>query len=225
MEVKKNPKVDVKNKRLLLLEIGMIISLGVVIAAFLYTPKEVRVEKLDLQYAPVEEQITEITRQDQKPPEPPKKTQITVITDFLQVVTNDTKITTEVDFTEFADDLEIDIAPVEEEIVEEEIFVKVEEMPTFQGGDLNKFRAWVGSKLRYPQIAQENNITGRVILKFVIEKDGSLTKIQVLMSPDQSLSDEAVRVLKTSPKWKPGKQRNQSVRVSYTLPVDFQLQQ
>ncbi len=224
MEVKKNPKVDVKNKRMLLLEIGMIISLGVVIVAFLYTPKEVRVEKLDLQYAPVEEQITEITRQDQKPPEPPKKTQITVITDFLQVVTNDAKITTDVDFTEFADDLEIDIAPVEEEIVEEEIFVKVEEMPSFMGGDLNTFRRWVQTKLRYPQIAQENNITGRVVLKFVVEKDGALTNIQVLMSPDQSLSDEAVRVLKTSPKWKPGKQRNQSVRVSYTLPIDFQLQ-
>ncbi len=224
MELKKNPKVDVKNKRFMLLEIGMIISLAVVVVAFLYTPKEVRVEKLDLNYAPVEEQITEITRQDQKPPEPPKKTQITVITDVLQVVSNDTKITTEVNFEEFSDDLEIDLTPVEEEeIVEEEIFVKVEEMPSFMGGDLNTFRNWVQSKVRYPQIAQENNISGRVLLMFVVEKTGMLTNIQVIMSPDQSLADEAVRVLKTSPKWKPGKQRNQTVRVKYTLPIDFRI--
>ena len=73
-------------------------------------------------------------------------------------------------------------------------------------------------------MAQENNITGRVLLKFVVEKDGTLTNIQVLQSPDKSLADEAIRVLKTSPRWEPGKQRNQSVRVFYTLPVDFQLQ-
>ena len=98
-------------------------------------------------------------------------------------------------------------------------------MPTFQGGDLMKFRAWVQSRLRYPQIAQENGITGRVLLTFVVERDGSLTNIEVLQTPDRSLSDEAARVLKMSPKWKPGKQRNQAVRVKYTLPVDFRLQQ
>ena len=83
----------------------------------------------------------------------------------------------------------------------------------------------VQSKVRFPQIAQENNISGRVLLMFVIERDGSLTNIQVLQTPDSSLSDEAIRVLKTSPKWTPGRQRNQSVRVKYTLPIDFRIQQ
>ena len=97
-------------------------------------------------------------------------------------------------------------------------------MPTFRGGDLNQFRNWVQGKLRYPQIAQENGISGRVIMSFVIERDGTLTNIEILQSPDRSLSEEATRVVKSSPKWEPGMQRNQAVRVKYTLPVVFQIQ-
>ena len=100
-----------------------------------------------------------------------------------------------------------------------------EQMPTFQGGDLNTFRNWVQQNVRFPQIALENGIQGRVVVTFVIEKDGRLTNIEVLQTPDRSLSDEAVRVLSKSPKWSPGKQRNQPVRVKYTLPVDFRVQQ
>ena len=74
------------------------------------------------------------------------------------------------------------------------------------------------------RIALENGIQGRVVLSFVIEKDGRLTNIQVLQTPDRSLSEEAIRVLSKSPKWSPGKQRNQVVRVKYTLPVDFRVQ-
>ncbi|MBP3533537.1 MAG: energy transducer TonB [Alistipes sp.] len=226
MELKKNPKVDLQNKRGILLEIGLIVALAVVIGAFLYTPKEVRVEKIDMNYGPVEEEITEITRQDQKPPEPPKKTEITVITDILNIVTNDTKITTDIGFAEFEEDIEIvqQVAVQEEEIEEEQIFYKVETMPSFMGGDLTTFRNWVQGKVKYPQLAQENNISGRVLLMFVVEKDGTLTNIEVLQTPDSSLSEEAIRVLKTSPKWEPGKQRNQSVRVKYTLPIDFRIQ-
>lgn len=226
MEIKKSPKADLQNKRGLLLEIGLIIALGLVIAAFSYTPSEYRIEKVDLEYAQVEEEITEITRQDQKPPEPPKKVEVKVIADLLQVVTNDTKITTDVDFAEFDEDMEIiQQVEVEEEVVEDDQpFLIAETMPSFQGGDLNTFRAWVQSNVRFPQIALENGIQGRVVLTFVIEKDGRLTNIVVLQAPDRSLSDEAVRVLQKSPKWKPGKQRNQTVRVKYTLPVDFRVQ-
>jgi protein TonB len=226
MEIKKNPKVDVQNKRVLLLEVGLAVSLLIVIGAFLYTPREYKIEQVEMVAAVVEEEITEITRQDQKPPEPPKRTEITVITDILNIVTNDEKISTNVDFAEFAEDVEIiQTVAVEEEVIEDDQpFVKVEQMPSFMGGDLMTFRNWVQSKVRFPQIAQENNISGRVLLMFVIERDGSLTNIQVLQTPDSSLSDEAIRVLKTSPKWTPGKQRNQSVRVKYTLPIDFRIQ-
>ena len=226
MQIKKNPNVDVQNKRVLLLEIGLAVALLIVIAAFLYTPREYKIEQIEMQAAVVEEEITEITRQDQKPPEPPKRTEITVITDILNIVTNDEKIETSVDFAEFAEDVEIiqQVAVEEETIEDDQPFVKVEQMPSFMGGDLMTFRNWVQSKGRYPQIAQENGISGQVLLTFVVERDGTLTNIQVLMTPDSSLSDEAVRVLKTSPKWTPGKQRNQAVRVKYTLPVVFRIQ-
>ena len=227
MEIKKSPKADLKNKRGLLLEIGLVVSLLLVIGAFSYTPEEKRIEKVDLQAPVVEEQIVEITRQDQKPPETPRKVEVKVIADLLQVVTNDTKITTEVDFTEFDEDVDVvqTVGVVEEEVVEEDQpFLIAETMPSFQGGDLNTFRAWVQQNVKFPQIALENGIQGRVVLSFVIEKDGRLTNIQVLQTPDRSLSEEAVRVLSKSPKWTPGKQRKQVVRVKYTLPVDFRVQ-
>ena len=226
MEIKKNPEVDVQNKRFLLGEIGLAVALLVVIAAFLYSPRETEEVVIEQAVAVVEEEMVEITRQDQKPPEPPKRTEIKVITDVLNIVTNDEKITTDVDFAEFAEDVEIiqQVAVDEENLEDDQPFVKVEQMPSFMGGDLMTFRNWVQSKVRFPQIAQENGISGRVLLMFVIERDGSLTNIQVLQTPDSSLSDEAIRVLKTSPKWTPGKQRNQSVRVKYTLPIDFRIQ-
>lgn len=202
-------------------------ALLAVIAAFLYTPKEYRIEKVDNNYGPVEEEITEITRNEQKPPEQPQKVEVKVFNDILDIVTNDAKITTDISFEDFADDLEITTQVVEveeEEIEDDQPFIKVEKMPSFQGGDLNKFRNWVQERVRYPQIAQENGVSGKVVLSFVVEKDGTLTNIEVLQSPDRSLADEAVRVLKTSPKWEPGQQRNQPVRVKYTLPVDFRIQ-
>ena len=224
MELKKSPKADLQNMKGLFLEIGMIISLLLVIAAFLYAPKEYRIEHVDLDYGPIEEEITEITRNEQKPPEVPKKIEIQVVSDILDIVTNDTKITTDISFEDFGDDLEITtkVVEVEEEEIEEDTpYIRVEKMPPCQGGDLNVFRNWVQSKLRYPQIAQENGVQGRVVLAFVIEKDGKLTNIEVLQTPDRSLADEAVRVLNTSPKWEPGMQQQQAVRVKYTLPVTF----
>ena len=228
MEIKKSPKADLQNRKGLFLEIGLIISLLIVVAAFMYAPKEYRIEQVDLNYGPIEEEITEITRNEQKPPEAPKKIEIQVFNDILDIVTNDTKITTEVDFSEFDEGLEITTQVVEveeeEEIADDTPYIKVEKMPTFRGGDLNQFRNWVQGKLRYPQIAQENGISGRVIMSFVIERDGTLTNIEILQSPDRSLSEEATRVVKSSPKWEPGMQRNQAVRVKYTLPVVFQIQ-
>ena len=132
MEIKKSPKADLQNKRGLLLEIGLCIALGLVILAFAYTPKEHRIQQIDTSYGPVEEQITEITRQDQKPPEPPKKIEVKVIADILEVVTNDTKITTDVDFTEFDENAEIEqiVAVEEEEVEDDQPFLRAETMPS-----------------------------------------------------------------------------------------------
>ncbi len=227
MELKKNPKADLKRFRGLLLEVGLIVSLVLVIAAFMYTPKEYRVEQADMDYGPIEEQITEITRQDLKtPPPPPKKVEVKVITDLLQVVTNDTKVEVEVDFAEFEEDVEIvqQFEEVEEVIEDDQPFLTAETMPSFNGGDISTFRTWVMQRLKYPPVAQENGISGRVVLTFVIEKDGTLSTVQVLASPDRSLSEEATRVLMSSPKWSPALQRNQPVRLRFTLPVEFSIQ-
>ena len=108
--------------------------------------------------------------------------------------------------------------------VDDEVFVKVEQMPSFQGGDILTFRKWVNSQIRYPKLAQENNISGRVVVLFCINRDGYLVDIRVLQTPDASLSEEVIRVLKTSPRWIPGMQRDVRVNVKYTMPFDFRIQ-
>jgi TonB family protein len=104
-------------------------------------------------------------------------------------------------------------------------FIKVEKMPTFQGGDLNVFRNWVQSNVKYPQEAQEKALQGRVVFSFVVDKDGSVSEFQALQSPDKVLTDEVERVFKTSPKWEPGEQLGEKVRVKYTVPIVFQIKQ
>ena len=103
-------------------------------------------------------------------------------------------------------------------------YIKVEKMPTFQGGDLNAFRNWVQGQIQYPKEAMEKNISGRVIFSFVVEKDGSTSDFIVLQAPDKLLADEVERIFKTCPKWEPGTQRGEKVRVKYTVPIVFAVQ-
>ncbi len=223
METKKSFKADLGNKRGLLLEIGLVVTLVLVVTAFAYTPKEYRIEQPDLTYAPVEVEMTEITRE--KPRETARKVEIKPIADVIQIVRNDRKIQTDIPFNEFDEMTPIELVPVEpESVVDDEVFLVAETMPSFMDGTIETFRAWVMQNVKFPQIALENNIHGRVVLSFVIDKDGRLTNVEVLQAPDRSLAEEAVRVLNKSPKWSPGKQRNQTVRVKFTLPVDFRVQ-
>ncbi len=102
-------------------------------------------------------------------------------------------------------------------------FLVAEEMPLFQGKDLNTFRTWVQSQIRYPAEALKRGIEGRVVLSFIVERDGSVSTIELLQSPDRILSEEARRVVSSSPKWTPGRQKGHLVRVRYMLPVDFSI--
>lgn len=102
-------------------------------------------------------------------------------------------------------------------------FLVAEEMPLFQGKDLNTFRTWVQSQIRYPAEALKRGIEGRVVLSFIVERDGSVSTIELLQSPDRILSEEARRVVSSSPKWTPGRQNGRLVRVRYMLPVDFSI--
>lgn len=104
-----------------------------------------------------------------------------------------------------------------------EVFLIVEQMPRFEGGDLNKFRQWVQMRVPYPKELQEAGIGGRVVVSFTVEKDGSVSDVQTRRTPDSRLSDRVVKLVKQSPKWEPGKQRGQAVRVSYTIPIEFKI--
>ena len=115
--------------------------------------------------------------------------------------------------------------PVEEKKVVEDnkVFDVVEQMPDFPGG-MSALMSYLNKNIRYPVVAEENGIQGRVIVTFVVERNGSITDVQVVKSVDPSLDKEAIRVVKSMPNWIPGKQNGSAVRVKYTLPVTFRLQ-
>lgn len=109
-----------------------------------------------------------------------------------------------------------------EKKVEDKVFDIVEEMPSFPGGQ-GAMNSYIGNNLQYPERAQKNGIQGRVIIKFVVEKDGSISNVEVNRSVDPDLDNEAMRVIKSMPKWNPGKQNGTEVRVYYNLPMTFRL--
>ncbi|MEE1406101.1 MAG: energy transducer TonB [Bacteroidales bacterium] len=228
MEIKKTPKADLENRRTLYTEIGLVVALLVVWGAFSYSTKEKAVASLgeDTQVVEVEDMVP-ITQET--PPPPPEAPKIPVLSDQIDIVEDDIKV--EDNFMSLEDDANLGVEimdyveEVKEEVVEEEAipFQLVEEKPSFNGGDANEFSKWVNSKLQYPEIAKENGVQGRVTLQFTVNPDGSVSNVKVLRGVDSSLDKEAVRVVSMSPKWKPGKQRDRAVKVTYTFPVIFQL--
>jgi protein TonB len=228
MEIKKNPQASLENKRLLFAEIGLIVALLVVYAGFETSTRAQATASLIDDTKPLEEDDILSIPLDTPPPAP-EVPLLPQLSDEIKIVDNN--VTVDIDFQSLEDnDIPIDIKDymtkevIEEEVEEETFFVfNVEEKPTFNGGDANEFSKWVNSQLQYPEIAQEMNIQGKVTLQFTIEKDGSLQNVKVLSTPDESLSKEAVRVVSSSPKWKPGRQRDRAVKVTYTFPVVFKL--
>ena len=228
MEVKKTPKANLENRRTLYGEIGLVVALLIVWGAFSMGSSEKKTSILqdDTQIVEVEDMVP-ITQET--PPPPPEAPKVPVLSDQIDIVTDDIKV--EDNFASLEDNANLGVEimdyveEVKEETVEEEAipFQLVEEKPSFQGGDANTFSKWVQSKLVYPEIAKENGVQGRVTLQFTVEKDGSVTNVKVLRGVDSSLDKEAVRVVQSSPKWKPGKQRDRTVKVTYTFPVMFQL--
>ncbi len=228
MEIKKTPKADLENRRTLYTEIGLVVALLVVWGAFSYSTKEKAVASLgeDTQVVEVEDMVP-ITQET--PPPPPEAPKIPVLSDQIDIVEDDIKV--DDNFMSLEDDANLGVEimdyveEVKEEVVEEEAipFQLVEEKPSFNGGDANEFSKWVNSKLQYPEIVKENGVQGRVTLQFTVNPDGSVSNVKVLRGVDSSLDKEAVRVVSMSPKWKPGKQRDRAVKVTYTFPVIFQL--
>ena len=228
MEIKKSPNASLEDKRLLFAEIGLIVALLVVFAGFETSTRAQATASLIDDTKPLEEDDILSIPLDTPPPAP-EVPLLPQLSDEIEIV--DDNVTVDIDFQSLEDnDIPVDIKDymtkevIEEEVEEETFFVfNVEEKPTFNGGDANEFSKWVNSQLQYPEIAQEMNIQGKVTLQFTIEKDGSLQNVKVLSTPDESLSKEAVRIVSSSPKWKPGRQRDRAVKVTYTFPVVFKL--
>ncbi len=229
MELKKTPKVDLEGKKNTLFLIGLVVALGVTLLAFEWTTKPSKAESLGtIQTAEVEEEIIPITReQEVKPPPPPPPPKVIEV---LNIVDDDVEIEDElqIEDTEADDETVIEVAPVietqeEEEEEEAQVFFIVEDMPEFPGGDL-ALRKFIANAIKYPVIAQENGIQGKVYVTFVVGKDGRVTNAQIARGVDPSLDKEALRVVNNLPTWKPGKQRGKPVNVSYTVPINFVLQ-
>ena len=230
MEPKKSPKADLESKKGLFKEIGLAVALGLTLAAFEWSSSDaVTVAEQVTEEAVVEEDIIPVTTQDEiKPPPPPPPPPVA---DALTIVEDDTEIADDFDLqdTEATDAYEVEFRPVETVEVEEEeetsneVFIIVEQMPVFPGGEA-ALRKFLATEVKYPVIAQENGTQGRVYVKFVIAADGSVTNVEVARPFDPNLDQEAVRVVKSMPKWTPGKQRGKAVKVSYTVPINFVLQ-
>ncbi|MDR1742923.1 MAG: TonB family protein [Dysgonamonadaceae bacterium] len=202
-------------------------------------------EMIELTNIPIEEQVPEenIIKKEIAPPPPPLKSTIQLVPPVIakdEEVADDDKYKTQEEVQESnlqisvadvkgTDDKHgVDIADLEknkvvvEEKKEEEIFTIVENQPEFPGGDAARVK-FLNDNIKYPVVAAENGIQGRVTCNFVVERDGSITDVQVVRGVDPSLDKEAVRVIKSMPKWIPGKQRGQPVRVRFTLPIQFRL--
>lgn len=230
MEVKKSPKADLEKSKTLSILMGAVVALAILFVGFEWGSRDIQVVSASDGVADIiaEEEI-EITRPENTPPPPPPPP-APVVTEVLNVVEDDVELEQQEiassEDSQNAVQQETFVAPAvveEEEESAQQIFTVVEEMPKFPGGDAELLK-FIAKSIKYPVIAQENGIQGRVICSFVVNRDGSVVDAEVLRGVDPSLDKEALRVIGTMPKWTPGKQRGKPVRVKYTVPITFRLQ-
>lgn len=223
MEAKKTPKADLENKRRIFLQIGIAVALLGVLVAFewkQYERTEFDLGTLEMEI--IEEEEIPITRQEQPPPPPPPEpsTELIIVDDDVEI---DEEFIIDIEATVFTQVQEFAPIIVEEEEVEEDvIFTVVEDQPSFPGGEEARIR-YLNENLRYPQMAREAGIQGTVFITFVVERDGSVTDVRVLRGIGGGCDEEAVRVVRNMPRWTPGRQRGQPVRVQFNMPIRFVL--
>ncbi len=227
MELKKSEKANLESKRTIFLEVGLVVVLGILLLAFEWSSKSNMENTLGrLADMDLEEEIIPITRQKEvKPPPPPPPPKVTEV---LNIVEDNVLIEDEliIEDAESDQNMIIDIMEFEEEeeVAEEEVFFIVEDMPSFQGKGQEGFRSWIAKNLRYPEIAAENGISGKVYVQFAVNSKGQVVDAVVVRGVDPAIDKEAIRVVMASPKWAPGKQRGKSVKVQFTFPINFVLQ-
>ncbi len=223
---KKTEKADLERSKGIFFQLGLVIVLAVTLIAFEWTSRpQVFSSMGTVSDLGLTEEITPITRQQEiKPPPPPTPPKAT---DVLNIVEDDVKINDEliVDDAESDQQMEIDIVDFGEgeEVIEEEVFFIVEDMPSFQGRGMDGFREWIAMNLRYPEAAAKNGIGGRVYVQFAINSRGEVVDVVIKKGVNPALDKEALRIVMSSPKWEPGKQRGKPVKVQFTFPINFVL--
>lgn len=237
MEIKKSPAADLESKRSLFLQLGFVVAIGFSLLAFEFDfGEKPETQSFAAKNIAAEEEIIPQTQQEQQIQQQPQFVPQQIMSDVLKIVRNEVKVSDEINLnmedTKEAAPISIPtttttaaiVAKKEEPIEEEEIFYIAEDMPLFNGKDASdSFREYVAKNLKYPNIAAENGIQGTVYIQFVVEPSGLVSNVKVLRGVDPSLDKEAVRIVQSSPKWTPGKQRGKPVRVSFTFPITFKL--
>ena len=217
-----------ENKKSTWLLVGYVIVLAFMVVAFEWTKRDIKIDTsqaiTDLVF---EEEIIPITEQPEQvappPPEAPSIAEtLTIVDDDADV--EETTIATSEETNQAVEIKYVPVAVEEEEPEEQTIFEVVEQMPEFPNGGMAGLMQYLSKNIKYPTIAQENGTQGRVTVQFVVNRDGSIVDAKVLRGVDPYLDKEAIRVISSMPKWKPGMQRGKAVRVKYTVPVMFRLQ-
>jgi protein TonB len=231
MEIKKTKRADLESSKTPGFLMGLVIGCAVLFVGFEWGTRNVQVTADSGIAEIITEEDIEITRPEDTPPPPPPPP-APVVTEVLNVVEDNVELEQQEiissEDNQMVAQVQTYVAPAvavqeEEEESSQPIFTVVEEMPEFPGG-ANELLRFLNSSIKYPVIAQENGIQGRVICAFVVNRDGSVVDAEVVRGVDPSLDKEALRVVNTMPKWAPGKQRGKPVRVKFTVPITFRLQ-
>lgn len=226
MKPKKSTRANLENQRSIFLQIGLIITLGLILVAFEWSSSIDHMRSFEITEGyNLEEDIMQVTREKEiKPPPPP----VPPSNDVLNVTEDDKPIKNEFIGIEVEPVpwQEIEIDPYEEapETTEELPFLIVEKMPKFKGEGIEGFHNWIMKNLKYPEIAAENGISGKVYIQFVVNTKGEVEDAVIMRGVDPALNDEALRAVNSSPKWTPGEQRGKPVKVQFTIPIKFILQ-
>jgi len=233
MEAKKTPEANLENRKSFFFFVGLVAALAIVCIAFewsLFEGDGSGLAQMDIDDE--EEEMIPITQQEYvpPPPPPPQPTQIEIVEDDEEIEDD-----MDIEETDINEDTEIEIVDIEEVNEEPEVFIVVEDMPTFPGCEKVKskkerekcadteLRKYLGRTVKYPAMAKDAGISGRVYVNFVVMEDGRISKIKLLKGIGGGCDEEAMRVVKKMPRWNPGKQRGRNVRVSYNLPINFVL--
>jgi periplasmic protein TonB len=223
MEPKKTEKADLEKKSFMFFSLGLIVALLLSITAFTYRVYDDTSAKDLSKNTANNDEILEVPPTQQLPPPPPKiqQPQIIEVPDEKKIE-EEIEINMDTEVTEQTKVEEIKIAEVEEKEDPDQIFLVVEETAAPTGG-MPAFYEFVGKKLKYPAQARRMGIEGKVFVEFVIERDGTITDVKAIKGIGAGCDEEAVRVLQSAPKWKPGKQRGKPVRQRMVLPIAFKL--